>query len=131
MKASEILIKSAKTIDYAQNWTRNIVARDFSYKGCEPRDANAVCWCSLGAIEKNLPSHLTVLLGDDEVDKAVFYLAKAMSLGRVMDKPTTSGALRDLNLVGEVNDRSTHLQVLQYFKTAIELAKKEENAQQD
>jgi len=111
MKNSEILIKARQVIEKPEHWTQESYARDNA--GASLADGyatEAVCWCSLGAIEK--------VTGLDNWDsyEAVSFLTEAM-----VDVPRQS--------VEDFNDNHSHSDVLALFDQAITKATEQESAQ--
>jgi hypothetical protein len=49
---SEILSAAADLIEPEGKWTQGYYARDQFGSDCEPEDSCAVCWCTIGAIER-------------------------------------------------------------------------------
>lgn len=52
MNALEVLKESRKLIAQPEQWTQGTLARDEQGFATELYDANAVCFCAIGAIEK-------------------------------------------------------------------------------
>ena len=50
--AVQTLREARALIEAPERWTRGELARDKNGDFCAPRSANAVCWCSEGAMKK-------------------------------------------------------------------------------
>jgi hypothetical protein len=98
---AEKLIAARALIADPKNWTQDVMASRADQMECEPRDPDAVCWCSLGAISK-------VTEGLEE-----FWRARDALRQFVSDSPSVS----------EFNDTHTHAEVLAVFDRAIETSR--------
>ena len=52
MNTREILVAARELISEPERWTQGEHARDLNGRRVSPGGPNAVCWCSLGALEK-------------------------------------------------------------------------------
>lgn len=102
----EILRAARERISDPERWTTEAYARDRDGSGTEPQQADAVCWCAVGA-----------------------FLAEQGLAPRVGDDPHRSNPVLDLLIeaaghrpVAAVNDKDGHAAVLALYDRAIELA---------
>lgn len=114
MKNSEILINARKVIEKPENWTKRVLATDSTGKKVYPLSEKAVCFCSIGAVERasgfNYRKIGSIYNNDcvELLNRAVVKL-KLHSYGHMWlfnDRPDTK-----------------HEDVLKVFDEAIELAK--------
>lgn len=98
MSAKQALIEARKLIEAPERWTQRRYARSASGNGIDYNSAEAVCWCSAGALARVCP-HDQVYLD------AHLLLATSMA-GNVM----------------AFNDHHTHAEVLAAFDAAISKA---------
>ena len=118
MKTALQLLEEAKaTIQDSKRWTQNAFARDKDNNKVSSRTPTAVCWCSLGALNRIQDTGGEYLKAVQLLTKAVQLLTKAVQL-------LTKAAGTE---VAEYNDSSTHEEVLAMWDKAIELAKEEQN----
>ena len=103
-RCRKALKQARKVIKDEANWTQNVEARRADGSFCPPQSEEAVCWCTVGAIEKVTPEDSYVS------DYAVRVLARAAGLY------VTFSVWGDL---GIWNDRSTHAEVMAAFDKAI------------
>lgn len=102
MKTSDLLIEARKEIASPLHWTQGIAARDAEGEPCWPSSPTAVCFCSIGALERT---------------SAEFAVAHALGPAKVL--------LRKVMGMGVVmfNDSHTHAEVMAAWDNAIILAK--------
>ena len=108
MKPSELLTKAKALIADPKHWTQGWYAHNadgFDVGSCKPE---AVCWCSVGAIEKVTHEEGVT----DTRFKATQYLAQ------VSAKCGYSG-------IPDFNDNSSHKMVMKAWDMAIKLAKED------
>ena len=112
-KVSDFLIEAKKVIEDPTHWTTGWFAKDSSGVNCSSLDVRAVCFCSLGAIERHDKRELlhSELSGDDAVSALAI-----KALENVMDFD-----------VEDFNDEHTHEEVMQKWDEAINLAKAQES----
>lgn len=103
MTAAEVLRAARDMISDPKNWTRHQNARDAAGNPVLAWSADAVCWCSYGAVEAADPKYSTTCDPDDFLHSAVD--EKCPGLG-----------------VAEFNDSAEHADVLAVFDRAIEIA---------
>ena len=110
MKPSELLIKAKAVIADPKHWTQGWYAHNadgFDVESCNPE---AVCWCSVGAIDKVVHEEGV----SDTRFKATLYLAEmAGEFG--------------CSSIPDLNDHSSHETVMKAWDRAIKLAKEDEN----
>ena len=110
MKPSEFLIKAKAVIADPKHWTQGWYAHNadgFDVESCNPE---AVCWCSVGAINK--VAHEEGV--SDTRFKATQYLAQmAEECGYIG--------------ISDFNDNLSHEAVMREWDEAIKLAKEDEN----
>lgn len=110
MKPSELLTKAKALIADPKHWTKGRYAIDAEGLNVGPGTSKAVCWCSVGAIEKVTHEEGVT----DTRFKATQYLAQ------VSAKCGYSG-------IPDFNDNSSHKIVMEAWDKAIKLAKEDEN----
>lgn len=103
----EVLIKAREIIADPKRWTQGWYAKDCDGVMTDSMNADAVCWCSMGALTK--AAHAI----DNREAK---YLATRV-LADVIDQKFVAYSVLDYN------DHHSHEEVLQMFDKAIELAK--------
>ena len=109
MKPSELLIKAKAVIADPKHWTQGWYAHNadgFDVGSCEPE---AVCWCSVGALDKVAHEEGAV----DARFEAASYLFKVADEFGCSDIP-------------DLNDHSSHETVMKAWDKAIKLAKEDE-----
>lgn len=98
MNTKELLIAARARIEKPERWTQMSLARDAKRRSVKPLDADAVCWCSLGAIYSQCPQSKSLSL-------AIRALGSAMS--------------NNESFIADYNDSHTHAEVLAAFDQAI------------
>lgn len=106
MKVRDLIISARKVIEKPENWTTQYYARDADNEMCSIESANAVCFCSLGALRK------------------VLYNNGGMDIFGRQDflYDTAAGFLKAVAGIGDVadyNDNHTHAEVLALFDKTI------------
>ena len=109
MKPSELLTKAKAVIADPKHWTQGWYAKDAEGKSVGPRKPDAVCWCSLGALEKVAYEEGTYSIR----------LTTARYLDMVADEC--------YNGIPGLNDNSSHEAVMKAWDEAIKLAKEDED----
>ena len=109
MKPSELLIKAKAVIADPKHWTQGSYAKDAEGRNVGPAKPDAVCWCSIGAIDK---------VAHEESTYAARFAATRY-LAVVSDKYGYSG-------ITDFNDNSSHKVVMKAWDKAIKLAKEDE-----
>jgi len=102
-KVYELLTKAQSLISDPSHWTKGTFARN---KDGEPRmddEADATCWCSMGALRKVTSAGIT-----QEYPRAIIILSQAA----------------DEHIV-KFNDSHTHAEVMAVWDKARDLAEKE------
>ena len=110
MKPSELLIKAKAVIADPKHWTQGWYAQDANGYSTEPSTPNAVCWCSVGALEK---------VAYEEDTYSTRFAAKRC-LFEVSSEYGYSG-------ITDFNDNSSHETVMKAWDKAIKLAEEAEN----
>ena len=108
MKPSELLTKAKDVIADPKHWTKGWYAHNadgFDVGSCKPE---AVCWCSLGALEKVAHEENTCSL---ELEAAKYLIKVSREFG-CSDIP-------------DLNDHSSHETVMKAWDKAIKLAKED------
>ena len=97
MKTSQVLMQALDIIDTPGKWTKEVYARDRDGSPTFPNSNNAVCFCSLGAVQK-------VLTGQSPVEtfKAIFALTLPIN-----NKVGGLGGIGDDIVIVNVNDKAT------------------------
>ena len=109
MKPSELLVKAKAVIADPKHWTQGQYAKDVKGYSTGPSTPDAVCWCSLGALDK--VAH--------EENTYSTHLTTAGYLAVVADECGYSG-------IPDFNDNSSHETVMKAWDKAIKLAKEDE-----
>ena len=109
MKPSELLTKAKAVIADPKHWTQGWYAKDAEGQSVGPRKSYAVCWCSLGALDKIAHEENTY----STHSTAAGYLDVAA------DECGYSG-------IPDFNDNSSHEAVMRAWDKAIKLAKEDE-----
>ena len=109
MKPSELLIKAKAVIADPKHWTQDVYAKDAKGHHTGPSTPDAVCWCSVGALDK--VAH--------EENAYSTHLTTAGYLDVVSDECGYSG-------IPDFNDNSSHEAVMKAWDKAIKLAKEDE-----
>ena len=94
MTTREILIAARALIDTPEKWTQFESARNINGVGCHPRSPDAVCFCTLGAIDRACQ--------DDLNDYKALQTLQSI-----------------VGMVANFNDSHTHAEVLAAFDEAI------------
>ena len=109
MKPSELLTKAKAVIADPKHWTQGWYAKDAEGQPVGPRKSYAVCWCSLGALDKVAHEENTY-----------------------STHSTTAGYLDVVSVecgysgIPDFNDNSSHEIVMKAWDKAIKLAKEDE-----
>ena len=76
-KATEVLMSAKELIQ--KGFTKDVIARDSMGAATHSGDPNAVCWCSVGAINKAVRDHEAAycLVGTRPVNTVAYDLAQA------------------------------------------------------
>ena len=114
MKLSEFMTGAKELIKDESSWTKDWFARNDAGVPVRSLHEDAICFCSLGAIERFAGCEL----GDDLVDGVSSRTKEAQGL-----LETVMGGL----LVEEYNDTHTHEEVMAMWDEAIEVAKVSES----
>ena len=109
MKPSEFLIKAKATIADPKHWTQGFFAKDAEGHDVGPAKPDAVCWCSLGALDKVV---------HEENDYSACFAATRY-LFEVSAECGYSG-------IPDFNDCSSHEAVMKAWDKAIQPAKEDE-----
>ena len=107
MKPSELLIKAKAVIADPKHWTQGSYAKDAEGRNVGPADA--VCWCSLGALHAVAHEENTY----NTRFAATRYLARVSADCGYDD-------------ISDFNDNSSHKVVMKAWDKAIKLAKEDE-----
>jgi len=110
MKPSELLTKAKALIADPKHWAQGFYAKDSKGHDVGPAKPHAVCWCSLGALNK--------VAHEESIYSARF--AATRYLSKVVDECGYRG-------IPDFNDSSSHEAVMKAWDKAIKLAKEEEN----
>ena len=123
--AKELLQNTRRLLSDRKRWTQGTLARDITGNEVSPTDSEAVCWCLFGAIDHE----------DHKGDFAPSALVRAyyamFSAYTVFDKVPERARIPNDEIVdysGEakrierLNDRSAHLDVLEFLDIAIRWA---------
>ena len=110
MKPSELLTKAKAVIADPKHWAQGWYAKDAKGQSVGPRKPDAVCWCSLGALEK-------VAYEEDT------YKTCLAATGYLFKVSAECGYIG----IPYFNDNSSHEAVMKAWDKAIKLAKEEEN----
>lgn len=114
MRAVQTLEEAWALIQQPGKWTQNAIARDANGRTVGSTNPDAVCFCSLGAINKT-GYHLEQFYGLEEATRWL---------------RTASDKLYGNSNVAEVNDKAANLQsIAPMWELAIQLAK--ENHEQE
>ena len=108
MKPSELLIKAKAVIADPKHWAQGWYAKDAEGQPVGPRKSYAVCWCSVGALEKVAHEENT----HDTHSTTARYL---------FDVSAECG----YDII-DLNDNSSHEAVMRAWDKAIKLAKEDE-----
>ena len=109
MKPSELLIKAKAVIADPKHWTQCWYAKDAEGKSVGPCKPDAVCWCSVGAIDKVAHEEST-------------YAARFAATRYLSDVAAECGYIG----IPDFNDSSSHEAVMKAWDRAIKLAKEDE-----
>ena len=109
MKPSELLTKAKAVIADPRRWTQGWYAKDAEGQPVGSRKSYAVCWCSVGALDK---------VAYEENTYKTFFAATEY-LGVVADEFGCSS-------IPDLNDHSSHETVMKAWDRAIKLAKEDE-----
>jgi hypothetical protein len=99
MTTTELLIAAKDKISNPKNWTTHAAAKDVYDKQISVYSKEAVCWCSMGAVESLVDPTMGIL-----IEKAWQRLREAAGC-----------------FISEYNDSHTHEEVMELFDKAIEL----------
>ena len=108
MKPSELLIKAQAVIADPKHWTQDVYAKDAEGQVTKTLSPDAVCWCSLGALDK---------IAHEENTYSTHSTA-AGYLDVVADECGYSG-------IPDFNDNLSHETVMKAWDKAIKLAKED------
>ena len=108
MKPSELLIKAQAVIADPRRWTQGWYAKNAEGKSVGPCKPDAVCWCSVGAIDK---------VAHEESTYAARFAAT-----RYLARVSAECGYSD---VSDFNDNSSHEAVMKAWDKAIKLAKED------
>lgn len=114
MKVSELLKSSKELIIDPTHWTQKYLARDQNGKSTNYAGEDAVCWCSLGAVEK-----ITI-----DVFGSEYLVARYNARNAAID--CLNMASNGCGCITTFNDEHTHEEVIDMFDKAIALAQKDE-----
>lgn len=109
MKPSELLTKAKAVISDPKHWAQGWYAKDAKGQSVGPRKPEAVCWCSLGALEK--------VAYEENAHGARFEATRYLS--RV-------AAECGYGVIPDFNDNSSHEAVMKVWDETIKLAKEDE-----
>ena len=109
MKPSELLIKAQAVIADPRRWTQDVYAKDAEGQVTKTLSPDAVCWCSLGALEK--------VAHEENANGACFAATEYLAV--VSEECGYSG-------ISDFNDNSSHEVVMKVWDEAIKLAKEDE-----
>jgi hypothetical protein len=92
LPVSEILIKAKAEIANPARWTREAYARDENGQAVDIYDANATCFCAVGAIRRQNPKQHLVNMSIEHAVKAINTACreKARTIYHHNDHPETS-----------------------------------------
>lgn len=99
----EILIEAKNKISDPKKWTKRAYARDVDGSHVGAGEPEAVCWCSVGAID--------AVLWQQDDESGAFNKAFAVLLAQTSE-----------NCIIKMNDQSSHADVMAAFDAAIEAA---------
>ncbi len=115
MKPSEVLQAALDVIEFhPEKWAKGYFAYDKYHNQTGADDPDAVCWCSVGLIQNVIGPYVTY------TSPALTYLCKAV--GREKKKATANISIPRY----QDAKKTTHADVVRWFKAAVELAKKDE-----
>ena len=109
MKPSELLIKAKAVIADPKHWTQGWYAKTAKGQSTEPSAPRAVCWCSVGALEKVAYEENT-------------YSTRFGAMWYLLDVSVECGYTG----ISDFNDNSSHKVVMKAWDKAIKLAKEDE-----
>ncbi len=109
MKPSELLTKAKAVIADPKHWTQGWYAKDAEGQPVGPRESYAVCWCSLGALDKVAHEENT-------------YKTCLAATGYLFEASAECGYIG----IPYFNDNSSHEAVMRAWDKAIKLAKEDE-----
>ena len=105
----ETLLSARKLIANPARWTTKVCSRNTAGNRVQVFDANATCWCALGAVyyvsQNDIPLYQSTLEFIEDKHKEEL--------------------LEECQLLLEFNDSRTHEEVVEMFDKAIELARQE------
>lgn len=110
MKTSEVLKAGRALIDTPEKWTKGVSARMADGRGCSPWDDAAVCFCSIGAL--------------DRLHRATASYEEAQEALKVLR--FVSYVQTGIDEVFRFNDSHSHAEVLAVWDAAIKIAKEAE-----
>jgi hypothetical protein len=111
MQTSELLAAAKKVIEDPSHWTKGLLAEDSEGRSVKPISSYAVCWCSVGAIER-------VSLANNLTHKQAYEACDAL-------RECIPGYFS--NRIPSFNDAATHSQVMDVFDKAIIASKEAES----
>jgi hypothetical protein len=103
-EVTEVLVAARELIVEPDRWTKRTLAANEEGVGVDPTSEEAVCWCTVGAIQKAAASA-------NNPDELEHLAVRAMFNTYIPYYP-----------LGDWNDGSTHELVLSVFDKAIELS---------
>ena len=109
MKPSELLTKAKAVIADPKHWVQGQPAKDAKGQSVGPCTPQAVCWCSLGALEKVTHEENT-------------YSTRLMAARYLVRVSAECG----YTSTHSFNDNSSHETVMKAWDEAIQLAKEDE-----
>lgn len=110
MKTSEFLIKAKALIDSPEKWTTGQLAKNSDGWTVSPEDDDAVCFCSVGALERVYFLDLNSKYSDWDRSRIVLW-------NQI-----------DHGFIPDFNDSHTHSEVMEMWDKAIAQAISDENA---
>ena len=109
MKPSELLTKAKAVIADPKHWAQGQYAKDAKGHPVGPAEPDAVCWCSVGVLEKVAHEEDT-------------YSTRFAAMWYLLDVSVECG----YNDISDFNDNSSHETVMKAWDKAIKLAKEDE-----
>lgn len=106
MQVKELLERARARITPAASWTQKTSARNAAGQAAPVWSVEAVCWCSTGAIRREL--------NDEGVFRATLEIQAINMLRKANENK--------IYFLSDFNDTHTHEEVLQAFDRAIEYA---------
>ncbi len=112
MKPSELLTKAKAVIADPKHWAQGQYAKDAKGYSTGPAEPYAVCWCSLGALEK---------VAYEEEDLPTYSDTRLAAMRYLAEVSAECGYS-----ITDFNDNSSHEAVMRAWDKAIKLAKEDE-----